>query len=405
MRHATVIPVIRSKYETLAPLFDEHQRRLWAASEARVLGYGGISAVARATGLDRDTIAAGLQELGQPSALHRTTRIRRPGAGRKSCAENDPQLLVALDQLIDPYTRGDPQSPLRWTCKSTRNLANELTRQGHPVSPRTVAVLLREAGYSLQANRKTHEGCSEHPDRDKQFRHINHQVALWQREQQPAISVDCKKKENLGDFKNAGRAWHPAGHPPEVRSHDFKDKQLGKAIPHGVYDLANNEGWVTVGVDHDTAEFAVASISRWWQRMGCKRFPQAQRLLITADGGGSNAIRCRLWKISVQELANRLGMPVSVCHFPPGTSKWNKIEHRLFCQITQNWRGRPLLSREVIVELIRHTRTATGLLVEAELDTALYPLGKKVSVEELARVHLKPAQMHGEWNYTISPDQ
>jgi hypothetical protein len=403
MKHATVIPVIRSKYEALAPLFNEHQRRLWAASEARVLGYGGISAVARATGLDRDTVAAGLLELDHPETAPPIDRIRRTGAGRKSSAETDPQLLVALDQLIDPYTRGDPQSPLRWTCKSTRNLANELTRQGHPISPRTVAALLYEAGYSLQANRKTHEGAADHPDRDAQFRHINDQVTLWQRQQQPAISVDCKKKELVGDFKNAGREWHPAGQPPEVRCHDFKDKKLGKALPYGVYDLTNNEGWVSVGVDHDTAAFAVASIQRWWQRMGCQRFPQAQRLLVTADGGGSNGIRCRLWKVSLQDLANRLGMPVSVCHFPPGTSKWNKIEHRLFCQITQNWRGRPLLSRDFIVELIRHTRTATGLVVEAELDTAHYPLGKKISDEELAQVHMRPAQMHGEWNYTISP--
>jgi hypothetical protein len=403
MKHATVIPVIRSKYETLAPLFNEYQRRLWAASEARVLGYGGISAVARATGLDRDTIAAGLQELDHPSSAHPIDRIRRPGAGRKSCAQTDPQLLVALDQLIDPFTRGDPQSPLRWTCKSTRNLANELTRQGHPVSSRTVATLLHETGYSLQANRKTHEGAANHPDRDAQFRHINDQVTLWQRQQQPAISVDCKKKENLGDFKNAGREWRPTGQPAEVRAHDFKDKKLGKAIPYGVYDLANKEGWVSVGVDHDTAEFAVASIGHWWQRMGCQRFPQAQRLLITADGGGSNGIRCRLWKVAVQGLANRLGMPITVCHFPPGTSKWNKIEHRLFCQITQNWRGRPLINREVILELIRHTTTETGLRVLAELDTSLYPLGREIKDEELAQVQMKPAPMHGEWNYTISP--
>jgi hypothetical protein len=402
MKHEAAIPVIRAKYESLAPLLNEQQRRLWAGSEARALGRGGIIAVARATGLDRDTVAAGVQQLCQSPPLQPSNHIRRPGAGRKSCTENDPGLLAALDRLIDPYTRGDPQSPLRWTCKSTRKLANELTDQGHPVGPRTVAVLLHEAGYSLQANRKTREG-DYHPDRDAQFCHINDQILLWERQRQPAISVDTKKKELLGDFKNGGSEWHPAGRPQEVRCHDFPDEELGKAIPYGVYDLANNEGWVSVGIDHDTSEFAVASIGRWWQRMGCQRFPQAQRLLITADGGGSNGTRCRLWKVCLQGLANRLRMPVSVCHFPPGTSKWNKIEHRLFCQITQNWRARPLFNREVIVELIRHTRTDTGLLVDAELDTSLYPIGKKVSDEELARVHLKPNSFHGEWNYTVSP--
>jgi len=379
---------------------NERQRRLWAATEARALGYGGIAAVARATGLDRDTIAAGLAELDQPAST--PTRVRRAGAGRKACTETDPGLLDALDRLIAPFTRGDPQSPLRWTCKSTRKLAEELTHQGHPLSPRTVAVLLHEAGYSLQANRKTREGC-HHPDRDAQFRHSNEQILLFARQRQPAVSVDAKKKELLGDFKNPGREWQPGGDPEPVRLHDFPDKELGKAVPYGVYDLVANEAWVSVGVSHDTAEFAAASIFCWWQQRGARRYPTARRLLLTADGGGSNGVRCRLWKVALQGLADRLGRSISVCHFPPGTNKWNKIEHRLFCRITQNWRGRPLLSREVIVELIRHTRTHTGLVVDADLDTAIYERGKKVRDEELARVHCKPDKFHGEWNYTIAP--
>jgi len=401
MRHASCIPVIRMKYEALAAVLDERVRRRWAATEALALGHGGITAVSHATGLAHNTIAVGIAELRAPRQGD-DGRVRRPGAGRKPITTTDPGLLAALDLLIDPVTRGDPESPLRWTCKSTRNLAAALTRQGHPVGPRTVARLLHEMDYSLQANRKVREGAS-HPDRDAQFQHISKRVRALQQRGQPAISVDTKKKELVGDFKNPGREWHPAGCPEEVRSKDFPDKQLGKGIPYGVYDMTHNQGWVSVGIDHDTAEFAVAAIRRWWEQMGQQRFPAARQLLITADGGGSNGTRNRLWKVALQGLADETGLRVSVCHFPPGTSKWNKIEHRMFCHITRNWRGRPLVSRQAIVELIGSTRTRTGLVVEAELDDNPYPTGKKVSDEELLKVKLKRDSFHGEWNYTISP--
>jgi len=311
-------------------------------------------------------------------------------------------LLEALEALVDPVTRGDPQSPLRWTCKSTTKLADELTRQNHPVSDRTVATLLKQAGYSLQANRKTREG-NQHPDRNAQFEHLNAQVVTFHRQRQPVISVDTKKKELVGDFKNGGREWRPQGTPEEVRVHDFKDQQLGKAIPYGIYDLASNEGWVSVGITHDTAQFAVASIRRWWMEMGAARFPRARKLMITADGGGSNSSRNRLWKVALQELADELGISLHVCHFPPGTSKWNKIEHRLFCFITKNWRGRPLTSLQTIVELIGHTTTDTGLTVRAALDDTEYETGTKISDEQLAQVNLKRSEFHGDWNYTIRP--
>ena len=328
----------------LAPEMDERGRRQWAAAEASDLGWGGISTVARATGLSRPTITGGMRELDQPAPKRalEAFRVRRPGGGRKRRTETDPELLEALEELealMEPLTRGDPESPLRWTCKSTRRLAEELTGQQHPVGPRTVAALLHEAGYSLQANRKTTEG-KQHPDRDAQFGHINAQVRSFHRQRQPVISVDTKKKELVGDFKNGGKEWHPKGTPEEVRVHDFKDNELGKAIPYGVYDLASNEGWVSVGITHDTARFAVASIRRWWTEMGSARFPRARKLMITADGGGSNSSRNRLWKVALQELADGIGLPLHVCHFPPGTSKWNKIEHRLFSFITQNWRGK-----------------------------------------------------------------
>jgi hypothetical protein len=401
MRHASCIPLIRTKYEALASLMDERVRRRWAATEALALGHGGITAVSQATGLAHNTIAVGIAELRAPSQPD-DGRVRRPGAGRKPITMTDPDLVDALDRLIDPVTRGDPTSPLRWTCKSTRNLADELTHQSHPVGPRTVARLLHEMDYSLQVNRKIREGAG-HPDRDAQFQHISRRVRLFQHQGQPAISVDTKKKELVGDFKNPGQEWQPAGQPEEVRSKDFPDKQLGKGIPYGVYDMTNNQGWVSVGLDHDTAEFAVAAIQRWWERLGQQRFPRARRLLITADGGGSNGTRNRLWKVALQGLADETGLRISVCHFPPGTSKWNKIEHRLFCHITRNWRGRPLLSHQVIVELIGNTRTQAGLVVEAELDSNLYPTGKKVSDEELQQVKLARDSFHGEWNYTISP--
>jgi Rhodopirellula transposase DDE domain len=407
MQDATVAERIRQKYLVLSPLMDERMRRQWAAAEAGTLGWGGVTAVSAATGLSRTTITAGLGELEHRRANPQeavTLRLRDAGGGRKALTETDPQLWRALDALVDPVTRGHPESPLRWTCKSTARLAEELGRQNHPVSDRTVATLLKQAGYSLQANRKTREGAS-HPDRNAQFQYISRQVIACQKRRQPVVSVDTKKKELVGEYKNVGREWHPQGQPERVNVHDFPDKNLGKAIPYGVYDLASNEGWVSVGIDHDTARFAAASIRRWWQEMGCKRFPNARELMITADGGGSNSSRNRLWKVALQDLANDLGLILRVCHFPPGTSKWNKIEHRLFCFITQNWRGRPLTTYQTIMNLIGSTTTKTGLTVRAALDTSRYETGVKVSDEELARVRQVPSKFHGEWNYTIRPSR
>ena len=401
---ATAEARIRRKYRVVALELDERRRRQWAAAEAREMGFGGVSVVARATGLSRPTIIAGLEELRLPAGQRAVAaqRVRRPGAGRRPVTATDPALLAALMGLIEPATRGDPESPLRWTCKSTAKLAEELTRQDHPVSDRTVAALLKDAGYSLQANRKTREGAS-HPDRDAQFTYLNACVARCHQRGQPAISVDTKKKELVGDFKNGGREWRPAGQPVDVRVHDFRDKTLGKVIPYGVYDLLNNQGWVSVGIDHDTAEFAVHSIRTWWMRMGRHRFPHARQLWITADGGGSNGPRSRLWKRSLQTLADELDLTLSVCHFPPGTSKWNKIEHRLFSFITQNWRGKPLVSRQAIVNLIAATTTRTGLVVKAALDTHRYETAIAVTDEEIAGLKIKPHAFHGDWNYTISP--
>jgi hypothetical protein len=404
MGDAKRIARVRRKYRLLRSEMDERLRRQWAAAEARELGWGGVTAVARATGLSRVTITAGLRELDQPARERaaEAARVRRPGGGRKRLTETDPALLAALEDLIEPMTRGDPESPLRWTCKSTRRLAEELTRQKHPVSPRTVAMLLHEAEYSLQGNRKTREGAS-HPDRDAQFEYINASVRRFQSRGQPAVSVDTKKKELVGDFKNGGRTWRPKGQPEEVRVHDFKDPELGKAIPYGVYDLIHDQGWVSVGIDHDTAEFAANSIRRWWTQMGSRRFPRATKLLITADGGGSNSPRSRLWRVALQDLADALELELTLCHFPPGTSKWNKIEHRLFSFITHNWRGRPLISHQAIVSLIASTTTRSGLVVRAALDTRRYRTQRKVSDAQLARVRLKPHDFHGDWNYTISP--
>ena len=404
MQGAQTIKLIRRKYRALRVEMDERGRRQWAAVEAQELGWGGITTVANATGLSRTTITAGLRELGLPARQRavEAARVRRPGGGRRPLTETDPGLMAALEALIEPATRGDPESPLRWTCKSTRRLADELTRGHHRVSVNTVAALLHEAGYSLQANRKTREGTA-HPDRNAQFEHINTSVRSFHNRSQPAISVDAKKKELIGDFRNAGREWHPCGEPEDVRVHDFLDKTLGKAIPYGVYDILNNQGWVSVGVDHDTAQFAVNSIRTWWKKMGRRRFPRARQLLITADGGGSNSHRSRLWKVSLQKLADELGLKLVVCHFPPGTSKWNKIEHRLFSFITQNWRGRPLVSRQTVVNLIAATTTKTGLVVKAALDTHMYETGVKVTDEELIRLKLAPHTFHGEWNYTLSP--
>ncbi|MGI6416978.1 MAG: ISAzo13 family transposase [Thermoguttaceae bacterium] len=404
MQDAKIEARIRRKFRMVAVELDERRRRQWAAAEARDAGWGGISLVARATGLSRPTIVAGLKELelSSKSRAAVAARVRSPGGGRRMLTQSDPGLLDALEQLIDPATRGDPMSPLRWTCKSTDKLAEELTRQNHPISDRTVAMLLKQQGYSLQANRKTREGSS-HPDRNAQFEYINRQVVAFQRRQQPVISVDTKKKELVGEFKNAGKEWQPKGEPQKVGVHDFPDKKWGKAIPYGIYDMICNEGWVSVGIDHDTAEFACASIQRWWNEMGSARFPRASELLITADGGGSNSSRNRLWKKSLQGLAEELGITLKVCHFPPGTSKWNKIEHRLFCFITKNWRGRPLTTYEVIVNLIASTTTKTGLVVRAALDSRQYETGIKVTDEELGLLRLTPAKFHGEWNYSIKP--
>ena len=404
MQDASDAERIRRMYCTLSLEMDERMRRQWAAAEAQVLGWGGVTIVARACGLSRTTITAGLRELSLPDSERRVEamRVRRPGGGRRPLSQTDPELIAALERLIDPLTRGDPMSPLRWTCKSTRRLAEELTGQDHPVSAPTVADLLRQAGYSLQANSKTREGAG-HPDRDAQFRYINQMVRRFLDHNQPAVSVDTKKKELVGDFKNAGREWRPKGEPEKVRVHDFQDKTKGKAIPYGVYDILNDQGWVSVGIDHDTAQFAANSIRRWWREMGRRRFPGATQLLITADGGGSNSSRSRLWKLALQQLANDLDMPLHVCHFPPGTSKWNKIEHRLFSFITQNWRGRPLVSHQAIVSLIAATTTRSGLVVKAALDTNRYETRLKVSDKELAGVKITRQHFHGEWNYIISP--
>jgi hypothetical protein len=400
-----VIEHIRTKFKALHPVMDERLRRQWAAAEATALGWGGISEVSQATGLARNTIALGIKELSQRQTQPDTpldSRLRKLGAGRKLVTETCPGIEQALDRLVDPMTRGHPESPLRWTCKSTRKLAEQLCRQGFSVCDRTVAHLLREADYSLQANRKTREGKS-HPDRDAQFRYIHRRVLEAQKRRQPVISVDTKKKELVGNFKNAGQEWQPQGQPEEVKVHDFPDKKRGKAIPYGVYDVTTNEGWVSVGIDHDTAQFAAASIKRWWQEMGVRRFSHAEELTITADGGGSNSHRNRLWKVALQALADDIGLKLRVCHFPPGTSKWNKIEHRLFCHITKNWRGRPLTSYEVIVQLIASTKTAKGLTVQAALDPQEYEIGIKVSDEELAKLKITPARFHGNWNYTVAP--
>src|SRR5712691_11875684 len=394
---------IRRRFRLIEPHLDERLRRLVAAAEVAAAGAGGVSAVARATGVSRRAIRAGVRELKArgPAALA-PGRIRRPGGGRKRTIDQDATLLTDLETLIEPTTRGDPESPLRWTCKSVRRLAAELTYQGHRTSHRMVAALLRQLGYSLQANRKTIEGTG-HPDRNAQFEHINACVRTYLRQGEPAISVDTKKKELVGNFKNAGREWRPRGQPQPVQVHDFVQPELGRAIPYGVYDLGANTGWVSVGIDHDTAAFAVASIRRWWQAMGRRAYPRARRLLITADAGGSNGARVRLWKVELQKLADRLRLPISVCHFPPGTSKWNKIEHRLFSFITQNWRGQPLVSHAVIVNLIAATTTTTGLRVRARLDPHRYPSGLTISRDALDAVRLRPASFHGDWNYTILP--
>jgi hypothetical protein len=395
---------VKRRFDALKDLLDEHAMRQWAAAEAKELGWGGMTAVAEVTGLGRSTVWSGVHEDPKESrALGRDGRQRRPGGGRKSLTEVDPNLLAKLESIVDADSLGDPMSPLRWTCKSTRNLAAEMNRLGHSVSHSKIGQLLGEIGFGMQGNRKTLEGKS-HPDRDAQFRYISRQCVAFQQRGAPVISVDTKKKELVGNYKNGGEEWSKSGMPTKVKVHDFKDKELGKAIPYGVYDIQRNEAWVSVGTDHDTAEFAVQSIGNWWRQMGSKRYARATELYVTADNGGSNGARNRLWKVALQDLANRTGLRISVSHFPPGTSKWNKIEHRLFCHITQNWRARPLVSHDVVVNLIAATTTRKGLKVRARLDQRSYPIGTKVSDEDLARVDIKRHRFHGDWNYTISPE-
>jgi hypothetical protein len=395
--------IVSQKFSALAPIFDERSRRLWAAAEATALGRGGISLVAKATGLSRTTIHRGVKELSQSPPLRGSSkRIRAAGGGRKPKTAHHPDLLQDLESLVEPTTRGDPESPLRWTCKSTRQLAEALKNKGYRIGRQKVSELLADLGYSLQANRKLREGA-DHPDRDAQFRCIHELVEDFQSSNQPVISVDTKKKELVGDFKNGGREWRPKGCPEPVRMHDFVDKTLGKVNPYGVYDQTANVGWVSVGTDHDTAAFAVESVRRWWRHMGRHTYPKARRLLITADGGGSNGHRVRLWKTELQRFATEQELEISVSHFPPGTSKWNKIEHRMFSHVSMNWRGKPLASHEVVVNLIANTRTSKGLEIKAELDNGRYPKGVKVTEAELNGVNLVRDEFHGDWNYSILP--
>jgi transposase len=388
---------------TLMPYLNERQLRLAAALEARSLGYGGVSAVAQATGVARGTIHRALKEIEDPGLMSARDRVRVPGGGRKRIVEQNPRILKRLRELVESSTRGDPMSPLLWTCQSTQQLAAVLSQERNPISPDTVGRLLAEMGYSLQANLKTLEEGANHPDRDEQFRYLNRQVRQFLRQDDPVISVDTKKKELIGHYANKGRQWRPHGKPEKVKIHDFIDPEEPKAIPYGIYDLARNEGWVSVGCDHDTASFALASIRRWWQSMGKEQYPQAQRLLICADSGGSNGYRLRLWKYELQSFVDEAGLEVLVCHLPPGTSKWNKIEHRLFSHISMNWRGRPLVSHEVVVKLIGATMTKTGLKVQAKLDKRKYPLKVKVTDDQMRSLNMEPHKFHGEWNYTIRP--
>ena len=392
---------IRKRFDLLSPIFDERTRRLWAAAEAIVSEHGGITVTSRATGISRRAITEGCKELQEAKPTPMPSAVRRPGGGRKRIEDKYPDIKDRLESLVEPLTRGDPESPLRWTCKSVRVLANALKKMGIQVSHVAVAGLLKDMGYSLQANQKVKEG-SFHPDRDAQFTYIYQQAEIFQEDHQPIISVDTKKKELVGDFKNAGRQWRPKGKPERVRVHDFA-LESGKVAPYGVYDLTENAGWVNLGTDHDTSAFAVESIRRWWHKMGKEVYPKATRLLITADSGGSNGYRVRLWKKELKSLVDETGLIITVCHFPPGTSKWNKIEHRLFSFITMNWRGRPLISHEVIINLIASTRTKSGLKVECELDVNKYPKGQKVSDQEMKKLRITPHEFHGEWNYALSP--
>ena len=404
MKGNDVIATLKSKYESLRPFLNEKTLRFWVATEALALGHGGISQIARATGMSRTTIHQGLKELktGEKTRELYAQRVRRSGAGRKSLKETDPTLLESLEWLVEPMTRGDPQSPLRWTCKSTTKLAKELRAMNHNICQRTVCDLLSELGYSLQSNRKTNEGA-KHPDRNAQFLKISETIQDFLVRGQPVISVDTKKKELVGPYKNAGREYCKKGKPQEVNVYDFIDRELGKVAPYGVYDVGKNKGWVSVGIDHDTAQFAVETIRRWWREMGRPLYPKATDLLITADCGGSNGYRVRLWKVELQQLASELGITIHVRHFPPGTSKWNKIEHRMFCHITQNWRGRPLTSREVVVNLISGTKTKKGLEIKAALDENRYEKGVKITKKQMSEIAIERDEFHGEWNYKIRP--
>jgi transposase len=397
--------VIRKRFGHLRSELDERGCRIWAATEAALIGFGGVRMVSEATGLAESTVRLGKQELRMPKPRKAVTlerRVRRSGGGRKGMGVTDPKLPELLERLVEPSSRGHPMSPLRWTLKSTRRLAEQLKAQGHPVSHAKVGQILDELGYSLQGTRKVKEGA-DHPDRNAQFEHIAQKVSEFQRRRQPVVSVDTKKKELVGHFAHAGQEYRRKGKPVGVRVHDFVDPELGQAIPYGVYDMTANAGWVSVGVDHDTAEFAVQTVRTWWRQMGGRKYAQAKELLITADGGGSNASRNRLWKYALQQLSDETGLKISVCHFPPGTSKWNKIEHRLFSWITQNWRGKPLTSHAVIVNLIANTTTQTGLRIEAALDKGTYPKGIKVTNEQMAALKIKPSDFHGEWNYAVEP--
>lgn len=401
MQDAEVIYGLELKFNSLVGDLDERGRRRWAATEAMALGYGGITAVSLATGLSHHTIRNGINELESDNPLP-SSRQRRSGGGRKPLEASQEDLVHAIDRLVEPTERGDPQSPLRWTCKSLSNLQRELILQGYRIGRTKISKVLRSLGYSLQGNRKTREG-TDHPDRNAQFEHIGRRICACQRGGSPAVSVDTKKKETLGKKANVGKEYRPKGEPLEVDTHDFPDKELGKAIPYGVYDIDSNEAWVSVGISRDTGEFAVEAIRRWWRQMGKKRYAKPKRLLITADSGGSNGNRNRLWKFELQRLADQTGLIIEVCHYPPGTSKWNKIEHRLFCHITRNWRGVPLESHQVVVSLIGSTQTTEGLDVHCRLDENEYPKGRKISDADMASIKLKPNAFHGDWNYTITP--
>ena len=407
--------IIQERIGTVLPLLDERQKRLFLASEARSIGWGGISLISRLSGADRETISRGIKEIQQgkndlceaetenTSGKGTKHRLRKTGGGRKSITEKDPQITEALLALVDKESYGNPENPLRWTCKSTRNLAEELTKEGHPISHNAVYDLLSAQGFTMQTNRKLMQTGKQHPDRNEQFQHINDTVLKYMNEGEPVISIDCKKKENIGEYKNNGAEFAEKGQPIAVLDHDFMDKEKGKAVPYGIYDIANNEGYVNVGISSDTAQFAVHSILMWWNEMGRDRFPNATKLFITADGGGSNGSRCKLWKVELQKLANEICLPVEVSHFPPGTSKWNKIEHRLFSWISKNWRGRPLVSLEVVISLIASTTTHNGLTVKCGADTNIYQTGIAVSDDDLNNVNISKNAFHGEWNYIISP--